>query len=374
MDVKLNIVGAKTGTKEILVKRPKILGRARGIGIVIPHPMVSERHCLLFEHAGMLMVQDLNSEQGTFIGGRKIVMAPLPPGAEFSVGPLTLRAEYAYSGNLDSLPKTIYDEPEVEAPVTPLPAVQEPIPDSPHIPPLQTGEVAVPHENVAPAEPIAATPEFPSFFGFGNHVEFPAVTQPVALPEVSFAPPAAPIAPAPQVITPTVAVTKPQPPMPPPLPKVVQAPSPEAAPAPNFEDFASHVEAILETNFEPAAESETGIAGLNVDQPISASLPAQPTPEKKPLGGSLLDYFSKRPARRKRVARVSPDSIVPAADTNPTSAAPAKPAPPVAPNAWSEALTTPAAPLPPLDSPLEINPLPPEEVDDDLSSFFKKLG
>ena len=79
-------VGGKTGTIEIVVKRPKIIGRAQGIGIVIPHATVSDRHCLLFDNNGLLMIQDLNSARGTQVAGRKIVMAPLPPGAEFTVG------------------------------------------------------------------------------------------------------------------------------------------------------------------------------------------------------------------------------------------------------------------------------------------------
>jgi hypothetical protein len=382
MDVKLIVVSAKTGTKEIFVKRPRILGRAQGIGIVIPHPSVSERHCLLFDHAGLLMVQDLNSAQGTFVGGRKIIMAPLPPGAEFTVGPLTLRAEYAYAGNLDALPKTLFDEPEAEPATAPLPPAPEPIPDN-HQEPRQD-EDSERREGEAPAEPMNPTQEVPSFFGFGSNEGFPAVAQPAGLPEVSFAPSAESISPKPLAEIPAISAKKPTPPKPPPLPKTaVQSPAPHGAQAPNFGAFANLAETAADESSVPGDEPEMGIPGLvlDTDVPNPPPVPPDPPAKKKP-GGSLLDYFSKRPPRRKRITRLPMDGLAPPVEAVPPpptaaengSAGKSKPMPPAAKSTWSEEAPPFAAAAPFSPSPsAEPSPAPPESVDDDLSNFFKKL-
>lgn len=205
MDVKLIVVSGKTGTKEIFVRRPKILGRAKGIGIIIPHASVSDRHCLLFDNNGLLMIQDLNSAQGTHVGGRKIVTAPLPPGAEFTVGPLTFRAEYSYPGNLNALPKTLY----AEAADSESAAASSAANDSSNgraigeaansvaieAPPIFFNwETAEHGASAETATPSAGVPEkTPPFFGLGNHEAYPAAAQQSQQPKVPFNPPSVPI-------------------------------------------------------------------------------------------------------------------------------------------------------------------------------------
>ena len=51
--------------------------------------MVSRQHCELTEEDGVLMVRDLGSTNGTLLQGRRIDAAPLLPGTQFTVGPLT---------------------------------------------------------------------------------------------------------------------------------------------------------------------------------------------------------------------------------------------------------------------------------------------
>jgi hypothetical protein len=67
------------------------------------------------------------------VGGRRVKEAPLPPQAEFTVGPLTFRAEYQYEGDLSKLPAPVLAEEEATAPAVaaaPLPrAVAEPATD-----------------------------------------------------------------------------------------------------------------------------------------------------------------------------------------------------------------------------------------------------
>ncbi|MGD0899118.1 MAG: FHA domain-containing protein, partial [Thermoguttaceae bacterium] len=73
-------------------------------GLTVPHPLISRRHCELFEQNGLLMLRDLGSLNGTLIGGRRVALSPLPPGAKFTVGPVTFQADYQYEGDLAALP------------------------------------------------------------------------------------------------------------------------------------------------------------------------------------------------------------------------------------------------------------------------------
>ena len=119
MEAKLIVVGGKASKKAIALKLPTVIGRGREAGLTVVHPMISRRHCEIFESDGLLMVRDLGSLNGIVVGGQQVEEAPLRPGDEFTVGPLTFRAAYEYDGDLDSLPMTKTAEEEA-----PQPAVQ----------------------------------------------------------------------------------------------------------------------------------------------------------------------------------------------------------------------------------------------------------
>jgi hypothetical protein len=107
MEVSLIVVKGKATKARIALKLPTIIGRSREVAITIAHPMVSRQHCELFEANGVLMIRDLGSLNGTVVDGRRIKEAPLPPETEFTVGPLTFRADYPYTGDLTKLPAPV---------------------------------------------------------------------------------------------------------------------------------------------------------------------------------------------------------------------------------------------------------------------------
>jgi predicted component of type VI protein secretion system len=94
LTVKLVVVGGDVKTTELKLSLPSTIGRGRGAGIVLPHPLVSRQHCELFEADGQLMVRDLGSLNGTFINNEKVTESPLPPGELLTVGTVTFRAVY----------------------------------------------------------------------------------------------------------------------------------------------------------------------------------------------------------------------------------------------------------------------------------------
>jgi hypothetical protein len=126
------------------LKLPTVVGRSREADLTIAHPMVSRKHCELYEESGLLMIRDLGSLNGTFVNKQRITApAPLRPQEEFSVGPLTFRADYEYVGPIAAPPMLEFPLP---APVPGQPAPPQPLDEEAGLsfsdaePPLSGGE------------------------------------------------------------------------------------------------------------------------------------------------------------------------------------------------------------------------------------------
>jgi hypothetical protein len=119
MEAKLVIVGGKANKRDVLLKLPTVIGRSREADLTVAHPMVSRRHCEVFEVGGLLMLRDLGSLNGTLVGGQRITgEVALRPDDEFSVGPLTFRADYEYAGEIAAAPPTqgvVAETPDFQA-------------------------------------------------------------------------------------------------------------------------------------------------------------------------------------------------------------------------------------------------------------------
>ncbi len=95
MKAKLVVVGSDVKATEINLKLPAIIGRGREATLTLPHPLVSRKHCELYEANGLLMVRDLGSLNGTYIGTQRISEAALPPGELLTVATVNFRAVYS---------------------------------------------------------------------------------------------------------------------------------------------------------------------------------------------------------------------------------------------------------------------------------------
>lgn len=285
MDAKLVVIGGKANKRQVSVKLPTIIGRSRQADLTVAHPMISRRHCELYEVDGLMMVRDLGSLNGLYVGGRQVSEAALHPNAEFSVGPLTFRVEYEYVGQVAPAPEATTmneklrgDGPVVRGDVAELrlgeprqapgqpedvavgkdtvPVHQEPRPDQAEPAPSDT------HPTIAPADGQLPSP---SSWGAGT---VPQLGGEQAVGPVS---PPAPVPP-PQMPAEgagtsgqqqTGGAGQPQGPPEPQAPSAVQPPpqaaEPPAAPA------------------QPADDDETAD-----DVPDFSSLPAQAYPEDSP--------------------------------------------------------------------------------------------
>lgn len=95
MQAKLVVVGGDVKATEIRLRLPAVVGRGKGVTLTVPHPLVSRRHCELFEQEGVLMVRDLESLNGTFVGNQKVVgTAPVPAGELLTVATVNFRVDY----------------------------------------------------------------------------------------------------------------------------------------------------------------------------------------------------------------------------------------------------------------------------------------
>ena len=96
MEAKLIIVGGDE-QRQFELHLPTIIGRSRSTDLTLGHPLVSRHHCEVFEAEGRLMVRDLGSLNGTYVGDTRIAeqAVAVAPGELLTVGPVTFRAEYA---------------------------------------------------------------------------------------------------------------------------------------------------------------------------------------------------------------------------------------------------------------------------------------
>lgn len=96
MKAKLIVVGGDAKSAEIKLKLPTVIGRGREANLTLPHPLVSRKHCELFENCGKLWVRDLGSLNGTYVNNERIADSTLlPSGDLLTVGAVTFRAVYA---------------------------------------------------------------------------------------------------------------------------------------------------------------------------------------------------------------------------------------------------------------------------------------
>ena len=97
MDAKLVVVSGTTKASEVTLRLPAVIGRGRDSTVMLPHPLVSRRHCEVFESNGYLVVRDMGSLNGTFVNNKRITEAVLPPGGLLTLGSITFQAAYELS-------------------------------------------------------------------------------------------------------------------------------------------------------------------------------------------------------------------------------------------------------------------------------------
>lgn len=95
MKAKLIVVGGDAKAAEINLKLPTVIGRGKEASLTLPHPLVSRKHCEIYDSGGQLVVRDLGSLNGTYVNNQRIEQPTiLPSGELLTVGTVTFRALY----------------------------------------------------------------------------------------------------------------------------------------------------------------------------------------------------------------------------------------------------------------------------------------
>jgi pSer/pThr/pTyr-binding forkhead associated (FHA) protein len=74
-----------------IVRDVTIVGRREYCDVVIDHPGLSKRHCILVKTDGLLVIRDLATTNGTKVKGQKVRWAALLPDDRISLGGYKLR-------------------------------------------------------------------------------------------------------------------------------------------------------------------------------------------------------------------------------------------------------------------------------------------
>ena len=113
IQAKLVVVGGEARASEFTINVPTVIGRSRSADLNLGNPLVSRQHCEIYEADGVLMVRDLGSLNGTFVGDTRIAEeAPLEPGDLLTIGATTFRA--VYESSTATLAGTHDDTPDFE--------------------------------------------------------------------------------------------------------------------------------------------------------------------------------------------------------------------------------------------------------------------
>ena len=100
-DAKIILIGGEAPADEIRLVLPMLIGRGREAHLTLAHPLVSRKHCEIYEALGQLRVRDLESMNGTFIGNERITDRALRSGDLLTIGTATFRCLYDTSHDSD---------------------------------------------------------------------------------------------------------------------------------------------------------------------------------------------------------------------------------------------------------------------------------
>jgi pSer/pThr/pTyr-binding forkhead associated (FHA) protein len=112
MNYKFVLVDPATGSDRVrwILPPPVVVGRCPTADICIADPSISRRHCQFSTNSeGSLVVRDLGSLNGVYIGDERVEKGIVCPGTEVRIGGVTLRAEFTEEAADKPLPVVTYE-------------------------------------------------------------------------------------------------------------------------------------------------------------------------------------------------------------------------------------------------------------------------
>jgi pSer/pThr/pTyr-binding forkhead associated (FHA) protein len=122
MDIRLKVEKGSSSPREIRLRSEEtIIGRRGGCDLRIPSAAVSRRHCRLYVHDDSLVVEDLDSANGTFVNGARVKDTQIiNSGDRLEVGPITFRVKIAAAVPEVDVEVVVDDNDAKDIPVVPV--------------------------------------------------------------------------------------------------------------------------------------------------------------------------------------------------------------------------------------------------------------
>ena len=81
-------------TRFVLERLPAVLGRNEHAEVMLTDPWVSHEHCKLLQHEGQIIVRDLDSKNGVFMHGVRVLEADVHSGDCLTLGRTEITVRY----------------------------------------------------------------------------------------------------------------------------------------------------------------------------------------------------------------------------------------------------------------------------------------
>ena len=113
MNVDLLVYKDGQPLKTVSVALPVIIGRGKDATFTIKHPLLSRKHCELFEDNGSVQVRDLASLNGTFVNGARVdSTSVVDSGSQLKLGAVVMEVQYNGGSSEDTIAS---DHPPADA-------------------------------------------------------------------------------------------------------------------------------------------------------------------------------------------------------------------------------------------------------------------
>ncbi len=104
MNVDLLVYKDGQPLKTVSVTLPVIIGRGKDATFTIKHPLLSRKHCEVFEESGSVTVRDLASLNGTFVNGSRVdSTSAIDSGGQLKLGSVVMEVQYNGASSEDTI-------------------------------------------------------------------------------------------------------------------------------------------------------------------------------------------------------------------------------------------------------------------------------
>lgn len=176
MQVRLKVIQDNANLKQVKLLPVTVIGRGADCHLKIASSEVSRKHCRITVTYDAVLVEDLNSSNGTFLNEQRLTPSqaiPALPGAILAIGPAKFMVDYTPPVTLETMPTTVIKAADLaaRAAASAIPVVSPPA--------LSSSEASVAMRSAHPA-PIDDTvmDRSPSEDTVSEPLAFPPVVSP----------------------------------------------------------------------------------------------------------------------------------------------------------------------------------------------------